>query len=201
VPVAHLVLHLAQLLLAVGLEGRVLEREEPVVDRLGQHLVLDRVVHEAARQVELAHGAARPADDLGRQHVVDAQLGGDAGHHGVDADAVGVGELGEVAEAHEHLGLGVPATRLVEAPERLGEAEAERVEDRIEHVRARRPPPRPRGCARASRAPRRSRGSPRPAVQLRQQVEVLALTLSRRSTPAASASRIVSGSKVSMLTA
>lgn len=58
-----------------------------------------------------------------------------AGHDGVDAGTVHVRQLGQIAHAHEDLRLGMAPPRLRVALHRGREAEAERVEDGIEHVR------------------------------------------------------------------
>jgi len=136
-------------------------------------MVRDRIVHQLARQVELAHRPARPTDDLGREHVVDAQLGHDPGHEGVDADAVGVGELREVPQPHEDRRLGVTAACLAVAFDGRREAEAEWVKDRVEDVRD--PGRLDRGAIALERVePLAEVGDQdHRAVQLRQQVEVL----------------------------
>ena len=123
-------LQLAQLGLAVLEDLRILHRDEPVVDALGHGLLRHRVVHEPARDVDLAHRAARPGDHLGREHGANAELLADGDEQRVDAGGVGGGELGDVADAHQHLGVGIAPARLGVALERGHEAEADRLDDR-----------------------------------------------------------------------
>ena len=51
------------------------------------------------------------------------------------AGGVRLGELGQVADAHEHLGVGVAAARLEVAAEARGEARADRHDDRVDEER------------------------------------------------------------------
>ena len=83
----------------------------------------------------LAHRAARPVDDLGREDVADAELLAEADQQRGDARRVGLGELGEVADAHEHLGVRVAAAHLEVAAEARREARADRLDDRVDEVR------------------------------------------------------------------
>ena len=48
---------------------------------------------------------------------------------------VGLGQLGEVADAHEHLGVRVAAAHLEVAAEARREARADRLDDRVDEVR------------------------------------------------------------------
>ena len=57
------------------------------------------------------------------------------GEHHVDAGRVDVGQLGQVADAHHHLGVRVAAPHFEVAAERRGEAEADRLEDRVDAKR------------------------------------------------------------------
>jgi hypothetical protein len=52
----------------------------------------------------------------------------------VQPGAVGVGQLGEVADAHHQFGVREAAARLDVAPERRGEPEPDRLQDRVEPV-------------------------------------------------------------------
>jgi hypothetical protein len=128
-------LQLAQLGLRVGGDVLVLDGEQPAVDVLGQRALLQGVVHELGRQDHLADGAARPVDDLGGQHVADAELLAEAEQQRVDAGGVRLGELGQVADAHEHLGVGVAPADLQVAAEARGEARADRHDDRVDEER------------------------------------------------------------------
>ena len=126
---------IAELRLGVGTHVLVLDREQPAVDVLGRRALLLGEVHELGRQDRLAHRASRPVDDLGGQHVADAELLAEADQHGVDAGGVGLGQLGQVADPHEHLDVGVAAADLQVAPEAGGEARADRLDDRVDEER------------------------------------------------------------------
>ena len=118
-----------------GRDVLVLDGQQPAVDVLGQRALLQRVVHELGGEDRLADGAARPVDDLGGQHVADAELLAEAEQQRVHAGGVRLGELGQVADAHEHLGVGVAAARLEVAAEARGEARADRHDDRVDEER------------------------------------------------------------------
>ena len=100
----------------------------------GNRALGDGVMHEPPGDVDLANGAARPRDHLGRQHGADAELLADGDHHGVHAGRVGGGELGEVADAHQHLGVWVSPPNFSVPLERRHEAEADRLEDRVDQI-------------------------------------------------------------------
>ena len=91
-------------------------------------------IHDAAGEIVLLDGAARMRAHLHHQHVLDVQLRGDAQQNGGDAGRVGIGELGEIAGAHQHLGLGPLAPHLRVALERLHEAEIDRIEHGIDEI-------------------------------------------------------------------
>ena len=103
---------------------------------LGEHAALARRVHEAARHVDLPHRAARPRDHLGREDVADAQLLAEPDQERVHPGRVGVGQLGDVADPHQHLGTGVPRADLHVAVERRREPEADGLDHRIDDVGA-----------------------------------------------------------------
>ena len=126
----------AELRLRVVLGARVLDGEQAVVDVLGEHAALARRVHEAARHVDLPHGAPRPRDHLGREHVPDAELLAEPDQERVHPGRVGVGQLGDVADPHQHLGPGVPRPDLHVPVERRREPEADRLDDRVDDVGA-----------------------------------------------------------------
>ena len=93
------------------------------------------VVDQPPGQVQLADAAAAPVDDLRRQHAADAQLLAEAEQHDVDAGRVDVGQLGQVADAHHHLGLGIAAAHFEIAAQRGREAEADRLDHRVDAER------------------------------------------------------------------
>ena len=117
--------------------GRVEERA-PVAQRHQARIVALRQAavglggeHDAARQLGLGDRAAAMRADLDHQDIADRQLGDHAHQGHGDAGRVGVGELGEVAHAHQHLDLGQAPAQLVIAHDRGREAEMDRVEDRV----------------------------------------------------------------------
>ena len=67
-----------------------------------------------------------------RQHAADADLLAEAQQHDVDAGRIHVGQLGQVADAHQHLGVGIAAAHLQVAAQGGGEAEADRLEHRVD---------------------------------------------------------------------
>ena len=103
--------------------------------RLGGIFFGDGVMHESARDVDLAHGAVRPVDHLRREHGANAELLADGDEDRVDAGGIGRRELGDVADPHHHLGVGPAPSRLGVALERGHEAEADGLDDRIDEKR------------------------------------------------------------------
>ena len=93
-------------------------------------------VHDLRRQHRLAHRPARPPDHLGGQHRADADLLAEADQQRGHPGRVGLGELGQVADPHQHLGLGMAAANLDVARQRRGEAGVDRGQDRVEQVGA-----------------------------------------------------------------
>jgi hypothetical protein len=102
----------AQFFFGVGKHGRVLHGDEAVVDALRDRLPRHGVVHEPPRHVDLTHRAARPRDHLCRQHRADAQLLAHGNEQRVHPGRVGGRELGQVADAHQHLRLRIAAPHL-----------------------------------------------------------------------------------------
>ena len=76
-------------------------------------------VHDAPREVVLLDGAPRMRAHLHHKHIPDVELRGHAEQHRGDAGGVGVGKLGQVAGADQHLGLRPIAPDLRVALERL----------------------------------------------------------------------------------
>ena len=116
------------------LRPRVLHRQEAVVDVLGDHASRRGRVHQPAGHVDLAHRAARPCDDLGGEHVANPELLAEPDQQRVDPRGIGVGQLGEVADPHQHLGRGVALANAHVPVERGREAGGDRLEDRIHDV-------------------------------------------------------------------
>src|SRR5262249_46382572 len=87
---------------------------------------------QPASQVEFLYGRATPVDHLGCEHAADADLLAESGEHDVDPGRVHVGQLGQVADAHHQLGIGVSAADLQVATERGREPEGDRLDDRVD---------------------------------------------------------------------
>ena len=162
-----------------------METQQAVGITLRQLVVGARGEHHAPRDVVLLDGAARMRADLHHEHVLDVQLRGDAEQHGGDAGGVGVGQLGEIAGPHQHLGVGTLAPHLRITLERLHEAEIDRIEhgvDEIVHAPWRRAHPWRDRASPCRRGPWGSApGSRRPG---RRYEASSSLRLSRKSAPA-----------------
>jgi hypothetical protein len=130
--IADLRHRLGDLLGRVGEGTPVAQPHQARVDIDGQTLEARRRMHEPARAIGLANGAAAMRAHLHHQHVVDGELGDDAEEQRVDAGGVGIGELRDVADAHENARSGQPPAQLRVAQDRGGEAEGNGIEDRIE---------------------------------------------------------------------
>ena len=129
--VAHLARHRCDLLGRLRKRPARMQREQRRGVALRQIRARRGGEHDAAREIVLLDGAARMRAHLHHQHVADVQLRGDAQQHRGDAGRVGVGQLGQIAGAHQHLGLGPLAAQLGVALERGGEAEMDRIEHRV----------------------------------------------------------------------
>ena len=127
-------LHLPELAFTEDLEGRVLDDDQPLIQVFGQYLVLAGKMHQPAGSIYLAHRAPGPGDDLGGEDVLDPQLGHDAHQQGVYPGTVGIGQLGDVADAHQHLLLWKTAAGFKIARDRLGEAKHQGIDYRVDDV-------------------------------------------------------------------
>ena len=94
-----------------------------------------REVHELRREDGLVNGAARPLDDLGREDVADAELLAEPDQQRGHPRGVGLGQLGEVADPHEHLRVRMAPAHLEIAAEARREPHADRLDDRVDEVR------------------------------------------------------------------
>ena len=75
------------------------------------------MIDEAARVVQLANGTAAPVDHLRCQHAANAELLAEAQQYHIDAGRINVGQLGEIADAQEHRGVGIATANLQVAAE------------------------------------------------------------------------------------
>src|SRR5206468_10319863 len=94
----------------------------------------DRVVHQPARHVDFADGAARPGNHFGRQHRAHAELLAASDQYCVHAGGVRCGEFGQIADPHQHFRLRVPAAHFGVALERCHETVTDRLENRIDEI-------------------------------------------------------------------
>ena len=90
--------------------------------------------HQPAGKVVLGNRAPRMRAHLNHQHVADGELRANAEQHGGDAGAVGVGEFGQVAGAHQDLGGGQALAQRRVAQQRGGKTEMDGIEDRVEQT-------------------------------------------------------------------
>ena len=104
---------------------------------LGQRAVGDGMVGQCPRESAFADAVPRPVDHLRGEHGADAHLLTEADQERVHARRIDVGEFGEVADAHHHLGGRKPATHVEIPAEARREPKADRFEHRIEpHLHA-----------------------------------------------------------------
>ncbi len=102
---------------------------------LGRSCLALGQVHDLCRQHRLAHRSARPPDHLSGQHRADPDLLAEADQQRRDPGRVGLGQLGQIADSHQHFGPGVAATNLDIAGKRCREAGVDWSQDRVEQVR------------------------------------------------------------------
>ena len=132
--ILHRGVQFAQLRFGVGQDHGVLHGDEPVVDALREPALAHRVVHQPPGNVDLPHGAAGPGDHLGGEHRAHAELLGNGDEHRVDAGGVGGGELGDVPDAHHLRRIRVAPVHFGVPLQRRHEAEADRLDHRIDEV-------------------------------------------------------------------
>ena len=87
---------------------------------------------QAPGQVELAHRRPGPVDDRSRQDTSNLELLTEPEQDRVHPGGIHVGQLGQVADAHHHRGLGIAAANFDITAERGREAKADRLEDRVD---------------------------------------------------------------------
>ncbi len=129
---------LGKLVGKVGIDGRhvfVSQQEQPGVDVFGRRAALCGLEDESPREVAFADTGAGPGDDLSREDRPDAEFLAEPQQEDVDGGGIGVGHFGEVADAHEHLGIGVAAADFEISPETRSEPATDRFEDRVEALR------------------------------------------------------------------
>jgi hypothetical protein len=66
-------------------------------------------VHDLRRQHGLFYDPVRPPDDLGGQHRADADLLAETDQQCGDPGRVGLRQLGQIPDPHQHLGVGTTA--------------------------------------------------------------------------------------------
>ena len=108
------------------------ERDQTGLDMLGERPLRDGVVDEPAAEVAFLHAAFRPMDHLRGEHRTDPHLLAKSQQEDVDPGGVDVGEFGEVADPHHHLGGREPAADVEIAAETGGESESDRFQNGID---------------------------------------------------------------------
>ncbi len=132
IAIAHLGAGLGDLGLGERMGAAVMDLEQRLRVEPRQGAIAAGGEHQAAGDVVLGHGAPGVGAHLHGEHVADAEFGADAEQQRRHPRRVGVGEFGEIAGAHQHLGLGQAAAERGIAFERGGEAHVDRIEHRIE---------------------------------------------------------------------
>ena len=110
------------------------EGHQPRFDMLGKGALRDGMMDEPSPQVAFLDAAPGPVDHLGGEDRPDSHLRAEAEEANIHAGGVDVGQLGEIADPHHHRCLGVAFADVEIAAEARSEAEANRLEDRIEAV-------------------------------------------------------------------
>ena len=185
-------------------DDRVLERHQPVVHALRDRSPRQRVVHQPTGDIDLAYGAAGPRDHLGRQHGANAELLTGGNEERVDSGGVGRGQLREIANAHQHLGVWKSPPDFGVPFERCHEPEADRLQDRDRSgtFTPQRSSVSSVGSSVSSGPPRSGRTTTRAPVPARSRATSMfdRFTLRTSSAPACTAARISRASKLSTLT-
>ncbi len=132
VGVGHLLGQFAQGVVAMDAQLRIAEQDQVGFEAFRHDAMLACMIDQPAGEIEFAHAAARPVDDFGRQHTADAEFLAKTKQQDIDAGRVGIGQLGEVANAHHHGITGILLACLEVSPQRGGETEGDRFDHRID---------------------------------------------------------------------
>ena len=98
----------------------------------GNHAVLDRMMDETSGQIAFLDARTRPINHLGGKDAANSQFLAEAKQQHIDRRRIGIGQLGEIADAHHHLGVGITIANLQVTVQALCEAEANWLEDGVD---------------------------------------------------------------------
>ena len=91
-----------------------------------------RIIDQPPGQIAFAHAAAGPIDHLRRQHAANPQLLADRQQQHVEPGRIDIGQFGQIADAHQHLGVGKPAADFEIAQQAGGKPQPDRLQHRID---------------------------------------------------------------------
>ena len=97
-----------------------MQGQQAFIDMARRHVVFAGGVEHAAGVGEFAHHAAAMTADFGRQHCANPQFRGNAKQQRVEAEGVGVGELRQITDAHQHWRAGVALADVAIAHQGIG---------------------------------------------------------------------------------
>jgi hypothetical protein len=109
-----------------------MEREKSGVVALGHGAVGGCREHEAPRRVMLLDGAPRMGAHLNGEHIANIEFRTKPDEDGGDAARIRLGQFGEIAGSHHHLGALETASCFDITGQGFGEPEMDRVEDGID---------------------------------------------------------------------
>ena len=112
----------------------VSERDQAGLEVLGERPVLHRMIGEPAGEVDLDDRRPGPVDHRRGQDAPHAEFLAEPDEEGVHPGGVDVGQLGQVADPHQRRGFRPSSSSLGIAHQAGGEAEADRLEDRVDPV-------------------------------------------------------------------
>ncbi len=113
---------------------RVPQRNQAGLEVLRQRPARDGVMRQPSGQVDLADRRAGPVDHRGGQHAPNTQLLAEADEQRVHSGRVHVGELGQVADAHEDRRVGISPSDFQVAAQRSGESKSDRLENGVDAI-------------------------------------------------------------------
>ena len=132
--IAHCRRELGDLRRRVRERALLVERKQRRGEVLRQRVPTARRVHQAARGIGFAHDRTGMLADLDDEHRRELELGGDPEEERVHADRVRMRQLGHVTDAHHDRRVRPRAPQGVEARQRIGEPEMDRIEDRVGEI-------------------------------------------------------------------
>ncbi len=122
---------LPDLVQAVGKGFARMRGKQRRIQSLGQAAVFARGIHQAPRPVRLAHRRTGVRADFGREHAGDVEFRDQAEQQGVDAGGVRLGQLGQVADPHHDVDIGITPAQGAVADDGVGKTEVNGIEDAV----------------------------------------------------------------------